>query len=527
MARQTQSFETWHIGALEQLFRQTKLFSWTLTAKSSNKQISGYPDNWRGFAENGLSMMTSGSGWRTDGCKFQKFDWLRDLRSFGGSDSRGRARTLIKNWIDKNSRWHPYSWRPDIMGTRVANLVFCYDWYGSSADDNFQKKLSTSIKLQARCLALDWRRLKRAEDRVTAFKGLFIAESALDTKPEELSILLGFLIPLIENIVHPDGGHKDRMPDLHLMVLRDLMDIRNAYPVTNLKQKKWLDITISKMAAVCRLWRHADGQFARFNGAGRVHTNLIEETLVRSGQKGKVVNLAPDTGFVRISSGRSTVVMDVGEPVKNASITGLGTLGFEFSVGQSLLIINPGQTAKEKNFQRLLQSTNAHSTLTIDGYNSTDFDSNRIATIKQVEIGPAKGGYRATADHSGYQNSHGIIHRRTLYLANSGGNLRGLDHMEYTGAPGEIGRLASIRFHLHPWVTAAMLRDHRILIKIRGNRSGWLFRTNGTAVLDSSLFFNSVGRMNCQQIVVTMPINNIRTVGTIEVKWAFQRDVQQ
>ena len=95
MARQTQSFETWHIGALEQLFRQTKLFSWTLTAKSSNKQISGYPDNWRGFAENGLSMMTSGSGWRTDGCKFQKFDWLRDLRSFGGSDSRGRARTLI------------------------------------------------------------------------------------------------------------------------------------------------------------------------------------------------------------------------------------------------------------------------------------------------------------------------------------------------------------------------------------------------------------------------------------------------
>jgi len=29
--------------------------------------------------------------------------------------------------------------------------------------------------------------------------------------------------------------------------------------------------------------------------------------------------------------------------------------------------------------------------------------------------------------------------------------------------------------------------------------------------------------MNCQQIVVTMPIDNIRTVGAIDIKWAFHR----
>ena len=99
----------------------------------------------------------------------------------------------------------------------------------------------------------------------------------------------------------------------------------------------------------------------------------------------------------------------------------------------------------------------------------------------------------------------------------------GSDVLEYTGAPGEIARLAIIRFHLHPRVSAAMLHDQRILIKIRGNRAGWVFKSSGTVTLDNSLFFDMNGQMNCQQIVVTEPIFNIRSTGTISINWAFQR----
>ena len=216
--------------------------------------------------------------------------------------------------------------------------------------------------------------------------------------------------------------------------------------------------------------------------------------------------------------------MDTGAPVGDADITSLSTLGFEFAVGQNLLVVNPGQIISETNFQRLLESTNAHSTLTIDGISSSDLASGRVANIANLEIGPAEGGFLALASHNGYATTHGIIHQRKLYLTTGGGNLRGEDRLEYTGAPGQIGRLATVRFHLHPRVTAASLNDQRILIKIRGNRTGWTFRANGTVSLDTSLFFDKSGRMSCQQIVVAMPLEAIRSVGVVDIKWAFQRN---
>ena len=103
----------------------------------------------------------------------------------------------------------------------------------------------------------------------------------------------------------------------------------------------------------------------------------------------------------------------------------------------------------------------------------------------------------------------------------------GSDHLEYSGAPGEIARMAVVRFHLHPRVTAAMLSDQRVLIKIRGNRTGWVFRANATVSLDTSLFFDIEGRMNCQQIVVNVPLADIRSIGRIDIKWAFQRNDPQ
>ena len=121
--------------------------------------------------------------------------------------------------------------------------------------------------------------------------------------------------------------------------------------------------------------------------------------------------------------------MDVGQPAEHADVTGLCTLGFEFAVGQNLLVVNPGQITGYVNLQRLLSSTKAHSTLTLDGQNSSDFATGRLAKIYDVEMGPAEGGLLAVACHNGYEASHGVIHHRKLYLSTGGGNLRGADRL--------------------------------------------------------------------------------------------------
>jgi len=173
--------------------------------------------------------------------------------------------------------------------------------------------------------------------------------------------------------------------------------------------------------------------------------------------------------------------------------------------------------------RRLLCSTNAHSTLSIDGQDSSNPSGNRLAKLSNVDIGAAEGGVIAVATHDGYEPSHGVLHHRHLFLATGGDNLRGADILEYTGAPGEIPRLAVVRFHLHPRVTAAMLRDHRVLLKIRGNKAGWVFRSNATTELDNSLFFDGPNRMNCQQIVVKLALADLRAIGSAKIKWAFTR----
>ena len=524
MARINKNYSIWRVGRIEQLFRRTSFFLWTLKGTVTNELITGFADHWRGSASRGSEIMASGSSWRVSGSGFNDFGWLRDLRTYGGSQARSRARRLIKNWLQQNDHWTMEIWQPDIMAKRLANLVFCYDWYGSSADEDFQAQLTKSVRLQARCLAIDWKRLRDCDAQVEALCGLIIAEAALGANEDDLYNLMEFLVQLVDGMLHEDGGHKSRMPDNHMNVMRNLIEVRNTGLASQLIQFSWLDSTIAKMGAICRMWRHADGQFARFNGAGTLNLDIIEETLSRAGQKGKLLQQAPNTGFIRFSSGRSTVIMDVGQPAKEAKIAAFGTFGFEFSVGQNLLVINPGQNARDLNLQRLLCSTKAHSTVSIDGQDSSDFRVNRLAQISGAELGRAKGGLLAIASHNGYEASHGIIHHRKLYLSNGGGNLRGSDHLEYCGAPGEIARMAVVRFHLHPRVTAAMLSDQRVLIKIRGNRTGWVFRSNATVSLDTSLFFDTEGRMNCQQIVVNLPLADIRSIGRVEIKWAFQRN---
>ena len=523
MTFQNGTGNVWQIGKFEQLFRKTRFFNWSLASTPASKLTHVVPDYWRGSASLGSRILTNSTRWRNDSRGFDQFEWVRDLRAFGGSQARTRARQLIESWIDNNSNWRAESWQPDIMGQRVANLIFCYDWYAPSAPEDFQTKLTRSIALQARCLALDWPRLYDQTAQLTALKGLVVGQSALGAKPEDLAALLDLVSPLVDQLIQADGGHKSRMPDIHLKLMRDLVEIRNAAYSSGVETAARLDKKIAQMASICRMWRHADGQFARFNGAGRVTIEVIEETLSRVGQRGKVLQKAPYSGFIRISSGRSTVIMDSGSPQPSAVITGYGTLAFEFAVGQHLLVINPGQTATDPNLHRLLCSTKAHSTLSIDGQDSSKPSDNRLAKLSNVEIGPAEGGLLAVATHDGYEPSHGILHNRHLFLATGGSNLRGNDTLEYTGAPGEIPRLAVVRFHLHPRVTAAMLRDNRVLLKIQGNRAGWVFRSNAATTLDSSLFFDGKNRMNCQQIAVNLALADLRTLGSKTVKWAFTR----
>ena len=124
MAQQTASRTVWRIGKFQRLFRRTRLFNWSLANVPAPAIIHPAPDHWRGSASNGSHIITSSTNWRSDSRGFDNFEWLRDLRAFGGSHARSRARQFIEGWVQQNSSWHASRWQPDIMGQRLANLIF-------------------------------------------------------------------------------------------------------------------------------------------------------------------------------------------------------------------------------------------------------------------------------------------------------------------------------------------------------------------------------------------------------------------
>ena len=208
-----------------------------------------------------------------------------------------------------------------------------------------------------RSLAIDWRWMKSPDAQITALAGIALAEAALGGEAGRIDALLELLHPKLETLVLADGGHISRMPDRHISLLRKLVEIRMATSHAGADATRLSDV-MNRMGAITRLWRHGDGRLVHFNGGGLVAAETIEETLLRAGVRGKPLQQAPYSGFLRLGSGRTIVIMDVGDPAVAPQdpdrVVSLGTLGFEMSIGSTQLVVNPGQTVSDPNMLRIM-----------------------------------------------------------------------------------------------------------------------------------------------------------------------------
>ena len=197
---------------------------------------------------------------------------------------------------------------------------------------------------------------------------------------------------------------------------------------------------------------------------------------------------------------------------------------FEFSVSNHQFIVNSGQTSPEPRLNRALCQTAAHSCLTLDGLDNHRPLAGLPASVQSLDVTTADDGFLIEGLHDGYGKSHGIIHKRQLFLAKSGNSLRGKDTLSYTGAPGEIPTEAITRFHLHPRVSAAKIKQNQVLLKIHNQKTGWVFKRRGGEVfLDQSVYMDGTSRLSRQQIVIRTPAHHIQVNGTADISWAFNR----
>ena len=406
------------------------------------------------------------------------FDALSGLRT---PTEVGWARRLIDRWIDENPPGLGVGWEPYPVSLRIVNWI---KWALSGAP--FEPRWRESLAAQARWLErrVEWRLLGNhliANAKALIFAGLFFAGPEAE---RWLAGGLGLLRQQIDQQILRDGGHCERSPMYHAIVLEDLLDLINLSGAMGLappEAEAWRGFTPT-MRRWLLLMSHPDGQIGFFNDAAfgvAAPAAAIEAYASRLGldpshsAPDPVEQLAP-SGYLRLALGDAVMLVDAA-PIGPDYLPGhahADTLSFELSLGAERVVVNGGTSVYGEDARRQAErSTASHSTVEIDGQNSSEvwagFRVGRRARPQDVKVsaGPP---IEVSAAHDGYRALPGRpLHRRRWRLEPR--RLSIADAVEGGLRPG----LA--RYHLAPGVAVEAAANARsgVLTTPSGRRIGW------------------------------------------------------
>lgn len=520
-------------------------YNWSLGGSVPEGLILSPPDSWPGDAEQGRwlcggSFIVAGEQltftkmcWEPEGVSekwlthMHSFDWLRDLRAFGGDDARRQACSMIESWILNYPRWHEFAWKPALTGRRLAHTIALYDFYGASVDHHFEEQLLESLARQARHLSRALPGDAAGLDLLYAIKGLAYAGLAFSGREAWLEQALDLLQEETGRQILPDGGHISRSPQQLLEALRLYIDIRAGLQSGGYPVPEQITHTIDRMAQAIRFFRYADKGFAVFNGSQEGDEFLIDTALFKASTQGRVVRNLPHTGYERVTQGRSMLMMDTGNPPAwpHDLQAHAAPLAFEFMYGKERIFVSCGAHPLDDNWQDALRATAAHNTLCVDHRNACEISDDRHFTRcprnVRVQREESRDAVLLDGSHDGYVPLNGVTHARRLYLGDQGHDLRGEDVLSCDVAPGKPIEIA-IRFHIHPKIQVSLIQDDQeALLRLAGG-AGWrFFHTGGVLALEDSIYLGEGAHPRKTKQLV---IHGLMESDNARVKWALRRE---
>jgi uncharacterized heparinase superfamily protein len=450
-----------------------------------------------------------------------RFEFLRDLCALGGDAARAAARRIIDDWTQHETRIRSVAWRPEVLASRIASWLAQAEFVCAGANDEFRGRFQGSLARQAIHLSRVVGLAPEGEAKIAVLKALIYAALALPGWERRLPRWLAALERELSWQVLADGGHVERSPETHLAVLRHLIDIRTNLRDSQEEVPEPIQSAIDRMAPMLRFFRHGDGGLACFNDSTESRDWLIDMVLTQADARGKPHGSAPHSGFERAAAHRTLVLMDAGPPPP-PGLDGhahAGALSFELSVGKERLVVNCGAYAGPNlAWREASRTTAAHSTVVVEDVNSAELLPGGGIGARPTRIGAQRreqdGNVWIDAEHNGYARAFGLVHKRRLFLASAGDDLRGEDTLE---GPGH--RKIAVRFHLHPQVKASVVPNGTVLLRSQGG-SGWRMRAaGGVTNLQESVYLGGGEVRRTEQIVISA----VTKGEGAQIKWAFSR----
>ena len=395
--------------------------------------------------------------------------WLYNLHYFDDlSCNDGAAHTAlqsqwIERWITENPPPHGNGWEPYPTSLRIVNWI---KW--SLAGNTLSPRALDSLATQARWLRVRVEHHLLANHLFVNAKALIFAGHFFDDPQSQEWLAEGVRIlrrEIPEQIL-PDGGHFERSPMYHAIILEDLLDLLNAASVwsgqVDAQTITACKNTIPPMLDYLAAMSHPDGEIAFFNDAASgiaANTAQLDEYAQRLAITGRPLHqptplqqLQP-SGYIRAVLGPAVLIADVAPvgPDYQPGHAHADTLSFELSLHGQRVIVNSGTSTYAIGRQRTHErSTAAHNTLEIDGRDSSEvwggFRVARRARVIECVATASVRGIEIEAAHDGYRRMiGGAVHHRRWELSENALIITDTIRGAFT--------CATAHLYLHPSVT--------------------------------------------------------------------------
>jgi uncharacterized heparinase superfamily protein len=238
-----------------------------------------------------------------------------------------------------------------------------------------------------------------------------------------LRLALGRLTSQLARQVLPDGGHYERAPAYHCQVLADLVDVTDLLRTAGRTPAGEITTAIIRMRGWLGAVLTPDGRVPLLNDGYPVGRELVAAL-----QPGPIPDspllVLQATGLVRAVVGGWHLLADVGPPCPPSlpAHAHADTFGFLLHVDKVPVLVDTGTSTYEPGpVRRHERSTAAHSTVQVDGANSTEvwgvFRAGRRARVSGLAVHADAARVTCEAVHDGFRGLRGRpLHRRRWSL---------------------------------------------------------------------------------------------------------------
>jgi uncharacterized heparinase superfamily protein len=391
--------------------------------------------------------------------------WRYNLHYFDCLHEPGRTNgpELIESWIAGNPQGRADAWEPFPVSLRLVNWI---KFFLSPGAPSLPASWLESLAVQARWLSQNIEYHLLANHYFKNAKALIFAGVFFDGVEARRWLNLGLRIAseeLAEQVL-PDGGHFERSPMYHCMILEDCLDLLNLCHACGLPEMRALKLRleglIPAMLDFAEGLTHPDGGIALFNDAALGIEPGYAELAGYFRRLGgacpaaghETVRSFPESGYHRLSpSPGDMLVADCGPvgPDYQPGHAHCDTLSFELSLDGRRVIVDSGCCRYTDGDIRHYNRGNAgHNALTIDGHDQSEvWGAHRVA--RRARPMAARAAQENVAlvfegAHDGYTRLPGRpVHRRRIEWR--GGRIEIRDRVEGGGEHD-----LELRMHIHP-----------------------------------------------------------------------------